>query len=278
MSVELDIVVVAFESREDLGDCLGSLRAAPPSRAHRVVVVDNASTDGTADALRRERPEVRLLALDRNLGFAAAANRGIRDGDAPLVLLLNPDARARPGAIDALVERLEATGAAAAGPRLVDGDGRPELSFGAMPSPLADLRQSRRARRAASDAPGDRAWLERLLAEERTVDWLTGACLLVRRDAAVAVGLLDERYFLYLEDADFGAALRARGGRLLFTPRAEVIHLRGRSLRHAPGERRAHSDRSRLAFYAKHHPAWLPLLRLWLRVCGRLPAPAATSR
>jgi GT2 family glycosyltransferase len=99
-------------------------------------------------------------------------------------------------------------------------------------------------------------------------DWVSGACLLVRRDAAVAAGLLDERYFMYEEDVDFCAALRARGGRILFTPAAEVVHLRGRSIRRA-GAGSSHYDRSHLAFYEKHAPRWAPLLRLWLRIRGR---------
>jgi N-acetylglucosaminyl-diphospho-decaprenol L-rhamnosyltransferase len=104
---------------------------------------------------------------------------------------------------------------------------------------------------------------------ERTADWVSGACLLARREAVQAVGGFDERYFLYEEDVDLCAALRARGGRILFTPAAEVVHLRGRSRRSAGTRAEAAYDRSHLAFYEKHRPAWVPLLRWWLRVRGR---------
>jgi GT2 family glycosyltransferase len=101
------------------------------------------------------------------------------------------------------------------------------------------------------------------------VDWVTGACLLLKRDAALSAGFFDERYFMYEEDVDLCAALRARGGRVLFTPRAEVVHRRGRSA----GTRStvvAQYDRSHLAFYLKHRPRWAPWLQRWLRLRGRV--------
>ena len=109
----------------------------------------------------------------------------------------------------------------------------------------------------------------------RLVDWVSGACLLVRRADAQAAGWLDERYFMYCEDVDFCAAIRKRGGRVYFTPAAEVIHLRGRSRTvDRPATERAYRD-SQLAFYKKHHPAWSPVLRLYLAVQGKLPGSSA---
>ena len=98
---------------------------------------------------------------------------------------------------------------------------------------------------------------------------MSGACLLVRRGDAEAVGLLDERYFMYTEDVDFCAAIRARGRRVLFAPAVEVVHLRGRSVASAPAATREAYRRSQIAFYEKHHPAWSPLLKLYLRVKGQ---------
>jgi N-acetylglucosaminyl-diphospho-decaprenol L-rhamnosyltransferase len=103
------------------------------------------------------------------------------------------------------------------------------------------------------------------------VDWVSGACLLVRRADAELAGLLDERYFLYTEDVDFCAAVRARGRRILFTPAAEVVHLRGRSRSTVPGAMNAAYRRSHLAFYEKHHPGWAPILRLYLRLKRQIP-------
>ena len=103
------------------------------------------------------------------------------------------------------------------------------------------------------------------------MDWVSGACLLVSRADAEAVGLLDERFFLYTEDVDFCAALRARGRRILFAPAAEVVHARGRSRASAPGAMNVAYRRSQIAFYEKHHPRWAPLLRAYLRLKGALP-------
>jgi N-acetylglucosaminyl-diphospho-decaprenol L-rhamnosyltransferase len=123
----LSIVIVSFNARADLQACLLSLKKAPPAMDHEIIVVDNGSADGSAEAAERI-PGVRVIRLGRNAGFAAANNAGIREGRGDLVLLLNSDTLVPPGALDRLVERLAATvGAAIAGPRLVDAEGRPEL-------------------------------------------------------------------------------------------------------------------------------------------------------
>jgi N-acetylglucosaminyl-diphospho-decaprenol L-rhamnosyltransferase len=151
------------------------------------------------------------------------------------------------------------------GPRLVDDTGRPELSFGPMLNPAGEVVQLLRGRVAKSGRPLARARVERWLASERPVDWASGACLLLRRAEAAAAGLFDERFFLYEEDVDLCAALRARGGQVWFTPHVTVVHRGGRSGAPSSG----HYDRSHLAFYAKHAPRWVPWLRLWQRLRGR---------
>jgi GT2 family glycosyltransferase len=254
----LSIVIVSFNARADLQACLLSLKKAPPAMDHEIIVVDNGSADGSAEAAERI-PGVRVIRLGRNAGFAAANNAGIREGRGDLVLLLNSDTLVPPGALDRLIERLAATvGAAIAGPRLVDAEGRPELSFGGMISPLNELRQKRRTAE----------WIAAATAREQFVDWVSGACLLVRRADAEAAGLLDERFFLYTEDVDFCHAVRALGRSVLFTPAAEVTHLRGRSRASQPAASQAAYRRSHLAFYQKHYPWFVPLLRLYLRLKG----------
>jgi GT2 family glycosyltransferase len=269
MSADLAIVIVNFNTREDLVACLTSLDAHRPARLREVVVVDNASTDGSVQAVRSRWTQVEVMALDRNLGFGAANNVALRRLDTPFVLLLNSDTLVPAGAVDALLDRLEATGAVAAGPRLVDGHGRPEISFGRMLSPWAELVQKTWLRLARSASGIAQRAVARHLGREREVNWVTGACLLLRREAAEAAGFFDERYFMYEEDVDLCAALRSRGGRVLFTPRAEVVHRRGRSVATTGSAAAPYYDRSHLAFYEKHAPRWAPWLRLWLRVRGR---------
>ena len=257
--LELSVIIVSFNARADLERCLESLDAAPPAAPHEILVVDNGSTDGSIDLARR-RPDVRLIEIGSNLGFARASNVGIRASRGANLLLLNSDTVVPDGAIDRLLAALDQDrDVAVVGPRLVDAGGRAELSFGRMIGPLNELRQKRLARGRGVEARTSR---------RQYPDWVSGACLLVRRADAEAVGLLDERYFMYTEDVDFCAAIRARGRRVLFTPDVEVVHLRGRSAASAPAATRDAYRRSRLAFYEKHHPGWAPLLKLYVRLRG----------
>jgi GT2 family glycosyltransferase len=170
-----------------------------------------------------------------------------------------------------LVERLRAhPDAAVAGPRLVSGEGRLELSFGPMISPFAELRQKALGRLYENGVGVVERYVARRAAVERYVDWVSGACLLVHRADAEAVGLLDERFFLYTEDVDFCHAVRALGRKVLFTPAAEITHLRGRSRASQPEASRKAYRASHIAFYQKHYPWYVPLLRLYLRLKGEL--------
>jgi GT2 family glycosyltransferase len=272
MTPRLSIVVVNFNGAGHLENCLRSLTQNLPAISTELVVVDNASEDGSA-AVVRAFPAARLIELPTNLGFSAGNNAGIRATTGELVLLLNNDTVVPKGAIERLVARLEADRSAAiAGPRLVDGLGDVELSFGPMISPLAELRQKLVTALHARGFPPVSSWVERRTRREQYVDWVSGACLLVRRQVAEEVGLLDERFFLYTEDVDFCASVRARGWRVLFTPAAEIVHLRGRSRARAARPAELAYRRSQLAFYEKHHPRWVPLLRMYLRLKGQLPA------
>lgn len=268
----LDIVIVTFNSRNDIGGCLESLRTHPPPCAWHVVVVDNGSTDDTAGWLRAHAPEVTVMAAGENRGFAWANNVGIRHGQADAVLLLNPDTVARSGSLETLLRALSETPqAAAAGPRLVDAAGRAEISWGAMIGPFNELRQKLIGRLYDRRVGGLERWVDRQSRRRRFVDWVSGACLLVWRVDAEAVGLLDERYFMYTEDVDFCAALRARGRRVLYVGDADITHLRGRSRATRAAFAEVAYRRSQLAFYEKHHPRWVPWLRRYLRLRGVRP-------
>ena len=262
----LAIVIVSFNAREDLARALTSLRDAPPSIPHEVVVVDNASTDGAPDIARERFPAVRVIDAGGNLGFARANNLGIRATAGQFVLLLNPDTVVARGAIDAMVGELaRQPGVVAVGPRLVDGAGKAELSFGRMYSPWSEARRKIALTLEARSFGPTRRWIERATRRPRMVDWVSGACLLVRRDAGEAAGWFDERYFMYAEDVDFCAALRQAGGQILFWPGAEIVHLRGRSARTRSGPTRDAWRASHLAFYRKHLPRWAGLLEWYLK-------------
>ena len=268
--IDLSIVIVSYNARGDLERCLASLHTPPPALAFEIIVVDNASSDGSADAARRW-PHVRVIESQDNRGFAAASNTGIRAGSAALVLLLNSDTIVPQGAIDGLVRAIwSQPDVAVVGPRLVDSDGRPELSFGRMVSPLAEFRQRRLMKGLARHDEATRRKVEEMTRIEQSPEWVSGACLLVCRADAEAVGLLDERYFMYLEDVDFCAAIRARGRRILFKPSVEIVHLRGRSAASAPAATEAAYRRSQMAFYEKHLPRYVPFLRILQRFRGHI--------
>lgn len=263
----LALVIVSYNVRGDLARCLESLagQVAPET----ITVVDNQSSDGTSAWLAEQWPAVHVIDAGGNLGFSRANNLGIRATSSDYVLLLNPDTVVPAGAIAALAAALTAhPDTAAVGPRLVDGDGRVELSFGPMISPWGEWRQRRLLQAYDAGAPWAVAEVQRLTATPGERDWVTGACLLARRADLEAVGLLDERYFMYTEDVDLCAAFRARGRRVRFVPGITVQHLRGRSSSGAPGPTAQRRRESHLAFYRKHRPAWAPLLAFWLRRRG----------
>ncbi|HJN44830.1 MAG: glycosyltransferase family 2 protein [Vicinamibacterales bacterium] len=269
---DLAIVIVSYNARADLEACLASLANQPPTTSHKIVVVDNASSDGSPAAVRANWPQVTVIDAGGNLGFARATNLGIRATQSHLLCLLNSDTLVPSGAIDHLVEVLRTrTDVAVVGPRLVDAHGALEVSFGSMISPVAELWQKCLVRGHARQVPVLAHLVERRARVERRVDWVSGACLLARRAQTEAAGLLDERFFLYAEDVDFCATIREQGGQILFTPAVEVMHHRGRSGLSAPSSTAASYRRSQLAFYRKHHPAWHPVLRTYLRLRGTLP-------
>ena len=265
---ELSIIIVSYNGRADLERCLTSLNKPPPAISNEIIVVDNDSRDGSAEAAARF-PRVNVVQAGSNRGFAAGCNLGFRASTSDMVLLLNPDTVVPPGAVDGLVRQFWShSDVAVVGPRIVDGDGHPEVSFGPMVSPLAEWRQKKLVKGVERRNPGVLKLVNTMTRQEQWPDWVSGACLLVKRADAEAVGLLDERYFMYLEDVDFCAAIRARGRRILFVPTVEVMHLRGRSAATTSGATHAAYRRSQLAFYQKHHPAFAPLLQFYWRLRG----------
>jgi GT2 family glycosyltransferase len=268
----LAIIIVSYNSRSDLENALRSMTDPPPAVAHEIVVVDNASTDSTPAYIRERWPGVRLIASESNLGFALANNRGVRSTSSELVLFANPDTLVTGGAIDRLVSIIDRRPEVAiVGPRIVDGRGRAELSFGAMIGPWTELRQKILVRGNDRGEPLTTRLVERMTRRPHLVDWVSGACLLIRRADLEAVGGFDARFFMYAEDVDLCAAVRKRRRSVFFAAEPEIVHLRGRSAASAPKTARDAYRRSQLAFYDKHHPAWLPFLRAYLKIRGRLP-------
>jgi GT2 family glycosyltransferase len=259
------VVIVSFNAREALLTCLDSL-GRYVGVPFETVVVDNASEDGSAEAARARDPAPQVIASRLNVGFARACNQGLRATTAPHVLFLNPDASVTAGAVEVLAARLDADpDIGAVGPLIRHPDGTVEVSTGPDLSPAAERRQRRLVRGVRRREAGALHEAAERHRREREPDWLSGACLMARREAIEAVGGFDEGFFLYEEDADLCRRLRAAGWRVVFTPAAEVRHELGRSMDRAPERSRLEYHRSHLRYYRKHNgPLACAALRLLL--------------
>lgn len=288
---DLSIVVLSWNVRELLRECLRSVVSAQESVVRRqlsgadhlapgswlltpgscplsteLIVVDNASTDGSAEMVVAEFPETRLIRNAENLGYARANNIGIAVGAGRYVLLLNSDTVVPPGTLEALVAFMDAhPQAGACSPRLVQTDGRPQpYAFGGDPTPLYLLR------RGINRLLLNRPLHDWAVAEPVQVDWVSGACLLARRAAIEQVGGLDEAMFMYFEDNDWCRRMRLAGWQVWYVPTVAITHIGGAGLKQNPAARRAYRESLRY-FYRKHYgPAANLFLRLVLPVYGRL--------
>jgi N-acetylglucosaminyl-diphospho-decaprenol L-rhamnosyltransferase len=258
-AVKISVVVVSYNTRERLLACLDAL-AARVSVPHEVIVVDNASADGSAAAVRARFPAAIVLENAENAGFSRANNQGLRRGRGAYALILNSDAEVGAGCVEALAAVLDARAdVGIVGPRTRFADGRIQVSFGPMLAPRAEWRQRRLVRGVGRGDPPALRRAEALAAVEHEPAWVSGSCLLARRRAIDAVGLFDEGFFLYEEDVDLCVRVRRAGWRIVFTPTAEVVHHLGSSMAQATASIEYH--RSHLRFYAKHH-GWGPRLVL----------------
>jgi N-acetylglucosaminyl-diphospho-decaprenol L-rhamnosyltransferase len=251
---DLGVVVVNYNAGDHLARCIESVHAHAGDATVQVVVVDNASRDGSADRLRRAYADVMLIENADNRGFARAANQGIRAVDAPYVFVLNPDAEIAGGTLGGLVTlATDRPRAGAIGPLVRDLDGSLYPSARKVPSIgeavghafLHPFNPENRFSRAYTMADWDRA-------SEREVSWVSGSCVLLRRDALSQVGAFDEGFFMYAEDADLCTRLRRGGWTVLFTPELEVMHERGVSTGNSKRMIHEHS-RSIYRYFAKHH-------------------------
>ena len=249
-TMRLSVVIVSYECREALRECLGSLRLALTDE-DEVIVIDNASRDGTTDLLATSFPEVRLQANESNVGFAAGANAGVRLARGRQTLILNPDTRVPRDSVERLVARVDGLGMdALIGPRLLDGDGETvQRSAFEFPTPsvvaseqlgLHGLRPSD----AANLAPDGRLI---------PVDWLKGACLIGLTDLLQRYGPFDERFFMFSEDTDLCYRLRADGIPVLYMPGVSIVHVGGLSTNLDPPRMTSMFVENLYRYYQKHH-------------------------
>lgn len=254
----LSVVVVTYQSRDHILACLRSIDADRGALAAEVLVLDNASADGTADLVRREAPGVRVIETGGNLGYAKAVNRGIAESAGGAVLVLNPDCIVRPGALAALTGWLDAhPRCAVAAPRIRNPDGTIEWSARSYPGALTFLfnRYSLLTRL----FPGN-PWSRSYLLSDwdhdsaRSVDWVSGAAMCVRRAAIDEVGGMDEAFFMFNEDVDWCRRFTQAGWSVDYEPRAEVVHAIGASKGRVSEKVILERHRGMIHYLRKHHP------------------------
>ena len=266
--IDVSVVVVSYNVRELLGRCLRSLAAAAPGRTLEILVVDNGSSDGTVETVQREFPDVTLIANAANRGFTAANNQATAVAHGTTLLYLNPDTEVRPGALEAMLAHLEEDPhVGVVGPRLSFPDGRTQSSRRRFPTPLTALVESTIVQRWWPACPV-LDWyyvMERSDEETQDVDWLYGACLLVRRDVIETVGAFDERFFMYSEEVDLCRRIRDRGWRVVYVPAARVVHYEGRSSEQDLARRAQNFHESKCRYVEKHFgPSVGRALRIFL--------------
>ncbi len=268
-------MVVNYDGGLLLGSCVRSLLADTSAGAVEVVVVDNASTDGSASTVEA-LAQVRVIHAGDNLGYARAANRGIAAAGTAVVAVLNPDTTVAAGSAAAVLARFAADSrVGAVGPRIDEADGTPYPGARSFPSLLDALGHgvlffwwrdnpfSRRYRQTGADPTVARA-----------VDWVSGSAVWLRRDALDGVGGWDERYFMYMEDVDLCWRLGRAGWRVVYEPGARVVHLGGTATSRRPYRMLIEHHRS-MWLYTRTRATgvrriWLPLLGVGIAARGLL--------
>jgi len=269
----VSVAVVTFNTRDYLRACLDSVLAEAPGE---VLVVDNASTDGTPDMVRTEYPQVALCANTANYGYGPAANQAVKNCHGAYVLLLNGDATVTPGAIGALSAYMDRhPEAGVVGPLLRHPDGSLQRSYFPFPGTLGWFLENEPLVWLLRCLPVGR---ERFLCftpptVDRVVPWVLGAALLLRRTAFEAVGGFEESYFMYFEEVDLCLRLRAIQSQVHFTPSATVLHVRGASTSQCREEMLIAHFRSSERFYRRHYSerrAWFWISLMKLKIAMRL--------
>ena len=252
---DLSIVIVSWNVRDLLRRCLLSLAVGQEEPLSEVIVVDGASADGSAEMVEAEFPWVRVIRRSENVGFSRGSNLGLAEASGRYLLLLNPDAEVVDDALTRMTRYLEAhPKVGALGPKLVYPDGRIQSSRRRFPTlataffestwlqPIAP--QSLLRHYYVLDRPDD-ATLE--------VDWVMGACLMVRREAYEAAGPLDEGYFMYSEEMEWQRRIKAAGWQVVYYPEAEVVHHEGKSSEQVAARRHIYFQCSKLRYFYHYH-------------------------
>lgn len=251
--MHLSIIIVSWNTRNLLADCLASIYTNPPDGEFEVIVVDNSSGDGSAEMVRQRFPQVYVISNTENVGFARANNQGMRRSAGDLVLLLNSDTIVQASALQNMISFMDAhTRAGIAGAWLYNGDGSEQPCFGPLPSLGSEIVAAW-----GLDSRPPFSWRLRphrmAAAKPIRTGRVLGAAMLIRRSALEQVGLLDEGYFMYSEEIDLARRVQQVGWETYALPSAHVIHLGQKSSCQAAARMKAQLFRSKVLYFRKHH-------------------------
>jgi GT2 family glycosyltransferase len=254
---DLSIILVCWNNKKYLEPCLDSLYGAGLSSKFDVVVVDNGSTDGSQEMLRQKFPQVRIIQNKHNVGLGRASNQGIETTGGRYILLLNNDTLVNGPSLDSMVEFLDAHPAAAAvGGKLLNPDGSFQAGYAGFSTLLEEFLIATHLGELIWDGYPSHGDVDGV----KEVGWLSSACLLLRREALNQVGLLDETYFIYGDEADLQYRLNRVGWKTYYLPSATTVHYGGRSMDR--WRRRKMVYRGKMLFYQKnYHPLRTIVLR-----------------
>jgi GT2 family glycosyltransferase len=284
--MDLSIIIVNYNSGSYLKSCIASVKKYSPKCAYEIIVVDNGSRKGDIGDLQEVYPEVGIVLNSKNEGFARANNQAVSKSRGKYLLLLNPDTLVLDKSLDGLLQFMEENSdAGAAGPTLLYPDGTRQPSCRRFPTPMNVF--FGRNSLLTHWFPGNRftqSYLRLDLdgCEEEEVDWVTGACMIIRRDTFQNVGGFDETFFLYVEDADLCYRLLKNGWKVFFVPEAQVIHQYGASVKSSKRQSMKEHNLGMYRFFLKHYKFPLPIkgllqFGLLLRL-ALLPLQTATEK
>jgi N-acetylglucosaminyl-diphospho-decaprenol L-rhamnosyltransferase len=268
--VDLSIVIVSWNVHDLLRQCLLSIRANLQTCNLEVIVVDNVSTDGSAEMVRTEFSDAHLIVNAENRGFPAANNQGIAVAQGRHVLILNPDTKVLGDALATMVAYADANpDVGVVGPQLLNDDGAD-----GCPS----VQSSRRRFPTLATALLESTWLqpcaprrllERYYVQDQPddatldVDWVKGAALMARQEAIEQVGLMDEEYFMYSEELDWCRRFKDAGWRVVYLPAAQIVHYGGKSSDQVVTSRHIHFQTSKVRYFRKFHGRFVGELLRW---------------
>ncbi len=253
--MKLSIIIVSWNVRADIINCLGSIYKNPSSSPFEVILIDNASSDKTVECIQKEFSQVVCIANNDNRGFAGANNQGIEIAKGEYLLFLNPDTIIHKGTLDYLVDFMDNNKeAGACGPQLLNEDGSIQRSVRRFPSFRGALYRFTFLKYFKIFKKDYRNWLARDFDHKSQieVDQLMGAALLVRKSITDNIGGFDERYFMYYEEVDLCCRIKHDGWQIVFLPQVRITHLGGRSSQQIPAAKRIMMLRSMLKYFRKH--------------------------